>query len=505
MKTIYALLFTLLPFLGLTQSMESGDIVLKINGIISSLPGEETDVYMPPGAGDRTDWEAMLVNLFAGNYATAAMEATALDYDLIEFSDNTNATTYYVLERASGSTNYWGTYVYNPTACREEVIIQSPHPRKDFNTGKQGIYVFKTIDAGFYMLSGTNRCNSLSTSSCDGMTSVCNDMDVSEDYRISDLAHVTDAIWQTTTTYIHDNIVGTYFVQLHGFGKQVSDPYLILSNGTRDTPMPDYLSDLATQLAAVDGCLTSKIAHIDLAWDRLIGFTNTQGRYINSSTDPCDDNATMTNGRFLHVEQEKTKLRNDSTGWHKMAIALSKVFSEMECGAVAALLPVGLTKFSAKTDGAIVQVRWTTAWEEENASFQIERANNGIFEQIGEVKGQGTSIETHDYLFEDQPEAGQYLYRLRQIDLDGQFSFSPIRAVEVKGTQTRIWVNQDQLFVENTSVTSNTEIQLFNASGQLQLHSRLNQIPIDVSNFPKGIYFFLINEGGKKISGKLIF
>jgi hypothetical protein len=42
----------------------------------------------------------------------------------------------------------------------------------------------------------------------------------------------------------------------------------------------------------------------------------------------------------MHLEQEKFKMRNDSSGWHKMAMALGATFSEMECGTVAALLPL---------------------------------------------------------------------------------------------------------------------------------------------------------------------
>ncbi len=76
-----------------------------------------------------------------------------------------------------------------------------------------------------------------------------------------------------------------------------------------------------------DNTLTFKLAHKDLNWTRLIGFTNTQGRLINGSPDYCNTSATSTSGRFIHIEQEKYKLRNDETGWNKMSNALSNVFS----------------------------------------------------------------------------------------------------------------------------------------------------------------------------------
>lgn len=483
------------------QTLESGDIVTKVNGIISGLPGEDTDVYVPPGMSESSDWETMLGNLFAGNYATADTEADALGYDLVEFTDNTNAETYYVLEKTNASTNYWGTYVYNPNACRNELVIQAPHPRKDFNTGKQGIYIFKTIDALFYMLSGTNRCNSMTTSSCDGMTTVCNDMDISEDYPISDLAHVTDAIWQTTTAYIHDNIGGTYFAQLHGFGKGDNDPYVIMSNGTRDTPTPDYLSDLSTELFAVDNTLTFKIGHIDLMWDRLLGFTNTQGRYINSSTDACEDNATMTNGRFMHLEQEKSKLRDDSTGWHKMAMALGATFSEMECGAVAALLPVEWFHFSAEAKEEKVLLMWTTTLEKNNAHFEIERTNTeSTFVQIGRVESQGDSQLPQNYSFEDVPPPGKWNYRLKQVDWDGQFSYSPIRNVEIKNDRLQVWLAGNELKI-NTSDPS--PIRIYDTIGRLIWQGQIQE-SLDLSQFSKGMFVYFIGDDASYQCGKLL-
>jgi hypothetical protein len=100
-----------------------------------------------------------------------------------------------------------------------------------------------------------------------------------------------------------------------------------MSNGTRFTPTHDYVSMIKDELKKVDTSLTFKIAHINTTWTRLIAFTNTQGRFINKSADACTQAATISKGGFVHMEQEKTKLRQDSTAWYKMYIALSEVFS----------------------------------------------------------------------------------------------------------------------------------------------------------------------------------
>ena len=53
---------------------------------------------------------------------------------------------------------------------------------------------------------------------------------------------------------------------------------------------------------------------------------DTQGRLINNSSNHCNTSASSSTGRFIHIEQEKLKLRNDSNGWTKMSNALKSVF-----------------------------------------------------------------------------------------------------------------------------------------------------------------------------------
>jgi len=302
---------------------QSGNLFSEVSSIINNMPGNSGNHYANPTSTELDTWSNIITLLVNENYTLAATYANTIGYDLIEYSDTavTPNKTYYVLK--SNATNYWGTYIFNPNACNA-LVIQSPHPKHDFNTGKQGIHVFKETNALFFCLSGTHRCNNSQFSSCDGTTSSC--ATSPENYRISDLAHTNNSIFQKTTEVLFNAFNNTYFIQLHGFTKLTTDPYLIISNGTRETPTIDYLSQFQSQLFNEDNSLTFKTAHIDLTWSRLIGFTNTQGRLINSSTNFCGANASNTNGRFFHIEQEKTKLRDNVTGWNKVANALNSTF-----------------------------------------------------------------------------------------------------------------------------------------------------------------------------------
>jgi hypothetical protein len=295
--TIICLLFSTFIIDGNCQIIQkNGSVYDEVATIISNLPGSSGDDYKAPSLSQLNTWHHMLNNVFSGNYNEASDSANTIGYELIHLMDTSflPSRTYYILETIDS--NYWGTYVYYPDYCRP-IVIQSPHSKRDTNTGHQGIWVFKATKAMFYYVNGTHRCNSSIYTSCTGTTTGCSSS--SEPYRISDLAHETLSVFQKTTEILFNNFANAHFIQLHGFSKLSTDPYVVLSNGTQITPTPDYLSVFKTNLFDADPSLTFKIAHIDISWTRLRGFFNVQGRLINTSPNTCNANATTTNGRFF--------------------------------------------------------------------------------------------------------------------------------------------------------------------------------------------------------------
>ena len=166
LRILFLLLITHTLF-GQTQA--SGDLEARLKNIIDTMPMEDGDDFTQPTDAQFATWGQVVDDLLNGNYADAATDAATLDYDLIEFDDNTGRT-YYILE--NNNTNYWGTYVFYPNYAKS-LVVQSPHPQKDFNTGRQGAYVFKETEAMFFFLSGTHRCNHTHTVDCSGTTTVC--------------------------------------------------------------------------------------------------------------------------------------------------------------------------------------------------------------------------------------------------------------------------------------------------------------------------------------------
>jgi hypothetical protein len=322
------LIFIFILFLSipLFSQTATGDIEIYIDNIIDNVPNSSGGDYATPNSTQLNNWDSVIDFLLANDLANARAVVNSLNYQVTLFTDTSISPNqiFYVLEKQPTSSNYWGTYVFSKTPTRNNLIIQAPHIKNDVNTGQQAVYCFKNTLARAVFISGTHRCNSTDFSSCSGTTSTCSSG--AQSYRISDMAHNVTTMFQQTTDNLFRNISNAIFIQLHGFGRSSSDPYVIMSNGTRQTPTTDYAALIKNELLNEDSSLTFQLAHINTSWTRLIGFTNTQGRLINNSSNHCSASATNTSGRFIHVEQERTKLRENATGWVKMSNALLNVF-----------------------------------------------------------------------------------------------------------------------------------------------------------------------------------
>lgn len=497
MKNILTICGCLLITFCFGQSSQSGDIEVFIDDIIDNMPDLSGNDFSEPTSSEFVTWQNVIADLLLNDAVAANLHADSIDYEIVLFTDNTISPNklYYILQQTTGSLNYWGTYVFNPSACRSELIIQSPHPKYDTNTGNQGIYCFKNTDARVFCLSGTHRCNHSTFSSCSGTSSVCSGSSAA--FQISDMPHNTNNAYHKTTELLYNNIANSVFVQLHGFGKKSTDPYVIMSNGTRDTPLgTDYATLLQSQLLAEDNLLTFKVAHVDLTWTRLIGFTNTQGRFINGENNPCSNAISTTTGRFIHLEQEKIRLRNDASVWIKVSNALANTFSCVP-------LPVELSSFQVILFRNNIRLNWTTESEENNDYFEIEKSINGKdWQVIGKVEGAGNSYESIDYEFVDnQPFGGVNYYRIKQTDLPnvgGKFTYSPVQSIVYKHqNQVSIYPNPSTgvVFIQTNKELHN--IKIFNQLGILVQTIENANSNLETINLPKGIYYIqVISKSG---------
>ena len=122
----------------------------------------------------------------------------------------------------------------------------------------------------------------------------------------------------------------------------------------------------------------------------------------------------------------------NASGEEKMA----QVWFEALANEIIVPLPVELHDFKGIATPSSVQLSWTTASEQDNDYFEVQRAQDTVdsaFTTIGKVKGAGTTSLTTRYTFEDkEAPAGISYYRLRQVDFSGEESYSAVVAVNVR-------------------------------------------------------------------------
>ena len=171
-------------------------------------------------------------------------------------------------------------------------------------------------------------------------------------------------------------------------------------------------------------------------------------------------------------------------------------------------LPVTLLSFTAKRDGSSAVLNWTTVNEKNCAGFEVERAANGRdFEPAGYVKAMGQGGTVMNYRFTDANAipAGQVAYRLKTVDRNGSFSYSPVvvlQADEHQENPIRIYPNpfSRYLVVTVPDGESNT-LEMRDINGRVVFTAALPNGGTHYVNLPenlaRGVYFVQEQAGGK--------
>ncbi len=116
------------------------------------------------------------------------------------------------------------------------------------------------------------------------------------------------------------------------------------------------------------------------------------------------------------------------TTWGSIQDCIDAVGTDMAFALSCVLVPVELISFSASANDGKVFLTWSTATETNNRGFEIQRnSNRNNWSEIGFIDGYGTTSEKHNYSFPDKDiKPGKYQYRLKQIDLSGEYNYSEI-------------------------------------------------------------------------------
>ncbi len=164
-------------------------------------------------------------------------------------------------------------------------------------------------------------------------------------------------------------------------------------------------------------------------------------------------------------------------------------------------LPIELLEFDVFQEGEQIVAQWTTLTELNNDFFTLQRsadAKNWLEVKI--IPGAGTTDSRRNYqTFDENPSRGMSYYRLKQTDFDGQYSYSPIRMVDVKfRSEINIFPNPSPgTFTVSGVKSENARIRVFSVLGKeipFALHKD-KEYQVDLSDHPAGLYILKIGDG----------
>ncbi len=174
-------------------------------------------------------------------------------------------------------------------------------------------------------------------------------------------------------------------------------------------------------------------------------------------------------------------------------------------------VPIYLKKFSVWKQETLNQVRWITVWEKNNSYFEIQRSRDGIiFETIGKVDGQINSGTETQYGFDDPNPPALAYYRLKQVDVDQNYTFSEI--VEVRRNDlpafNAVFANPVSNSSRITIIAENggkVNMRVVDVAGR-DLMTQIvncdrgnNTILKDFSKLPAGTYYLVLTLNEKRI------
>lgn len=188
-------------------------------------------------------------------------------------------------------------------------------------------------------------------------------------------------------------------------------------------------------------------------------------------------------------------------------------------------LPVELLSFDARQSGETVVLNWRTASEVNNAGFDVERKTaRDSWQTLGFVRGNGTTATMQSYQFIDgSTEVGTaYSYRLKQIDFDGKFVYSPVVSIEMRQLEPaktyRYSLEQNfpnpfnpttiiRFTMKEAGAATLTVTDVLGRTVMTQpLNARLgeNQVVFNAMSLGSGIYFYTLNAQGFSQTRKMM-
>lgn len=173
-------------------------------------------------------------------------------------------------------------------------------------------------------------------------------------------------------------------------------------------------------------------------------------------------------------------------------------------------LPAVLSSFTSCVSNRNVRLNWTTSAETNNSGFYVERINNeeliiNNWKSVGYVKGAGNSNTATSYMFEDRNlNTGKYAYRLKQVDVNGNFEYFALNGEVEIGVPKKYDVSQNYPNPFNPITKINFDLPE-NGLVNIRLYDMLGREVAVIVNEVRNAGYHTVQFDGSKLSSGIYF
>ncbi len=194
-------------------------------------------------------------------------------------------------------------------------------------------------------------------------------------------------------------------------------------------------------------------------------------------------------------------------------------------------VPVELAEFNCyMLQCNSVRLNWKTITEVNNYGFDVERTMtndgeshssivNGQWEKIGFVQGSGNSNSPKNYSFTDnKPGSGKVAYRLKQIDINGDFKYSNVVMADLLSPgRFDLSQNYPNPFNPLTTISyqlskfSHTTLKVYDVLGNVvatlvneEKPAGTYEVTWNAGNLSSGVYFYQLKAGNFLSKKKMV-
>ena len=175
-------------------------------------------------------------------------------------------------------------------------------------------------------------------------------------------------------------------------------------------------------------------------------------------------------------------------------------------------LPVTLTNLWATPKDDNVTLHWTTSAEINNLGFEVQRSSDSsTWSVLDFVNGAGNSTSIRQYMYFDEKLSSghRYYYRLKQIDNDKRFTYSPVVSVKLDAQEGYVLeqnypnpTRQETTIKFTLPRSAKVNLSLYDMSGRLvkvlineSRDGGIHAVNLNIGALTRGLYYYKLQAG----------